>query len=140
MNQYKGSTNVFLLFAPASVHEAGPLEAGLLAAHPEHRGDSHHQHHQILNEEENCSWMAGLLHLRGEEKDGSWIRSTRNQTEGIEQILPELLLEKQLILIARGRSEWSLWATEEPQAVQLLNCSGTLSNATSRGQQFTALL
>lgn len=41
--------SLFLLFASASTKEAGPFKTGLLAAHPENRGDSHHQHHQIFN-------------------------------------------------------------------------------------------
>lgn len=68
MNQHKQGTNLFLLFASASVHETGPFETGLLAAHPEHRGDSHYQHHQIFHEEQNRSWVAALLHLRGQER------------------------------------------------------------------------
>lgn len=45
------------------MEEAGPLEAGLLAAHPEDRRDAHHQGHQVLDEEEGEVGVAGLLHL-----------------------------------------------------------------------------
>lgn len=38
-----------LLFASASMQEVGPFKTGLLAAHPENRGDAHHQHHQIFD-------------------------------------------------------------------------------------------
>ena len=46
-----------------AVEETGPLKAGLLTAHPEDRGDAHHQHHQVLNEKEGDVRPARLLHL-----------------------------------------------------------------------------
>lgn len=54
----------YVLFASLAVEEAGPLEAGLLTAHPEDRGDSHNQHHQVLDEEERQVGPAGALHLK----------------------------------------------------------------------------
>lgn len=45
------------------MEETGPLEAGLLTAHPEHRGDSYNQHHQVLYEEQHQVGVTGLLHL-----------------------------------------------------------------------------
>lgn len=56
------------LFFVMAVKETGPLEAGLLTAHPKDRGDSHHQHHQILNEEEGNTGPAYLLHLSGQQR------------------------------------------------------------------------
>ncbi len=53
----------YVLFASLAVEEAGPLEAGLLTAHPEHRGDPHDQHHQVLDQEQGQVRTAGLLHL-----------------------------------------------------------------------------
>lgn len=57
------------LFFPAPVEEAGPLKAGLLASHPEHRGDPNHQSHQVLHEEQNQIWTAHLSDLQ-REKEG----------------------------------------------------------------------
>lgn len=57
------------LFFPAPMEEAGPLKAGLLASHPEHRGDPNHQSHQILHEEQNQIWTAHLSDLQ-REKEG----------------------------------------------------------------------
>lgn len=45
----KGVFMVNLLFASASMQEAGPFKAGLLTTHPENRGNPHHQHHQVFN-------------------------------------------------------------------------------------------
>lgn len=53
----------YSLFASLAMEEAGPLEAGLFTAHPEDRGDSYDQHHQVLDEEEGQVGTAGLLHL-----------------------------------------------------------------------------
>lgn len=53
----------YVLFASLAVEEAGPLEAGLLTAHPEHRGDSYDQHHQVLDQEQGEVRTTGLLHL-----------------------------------------------------------------------------
>lgn len=58
--------SLFLLFASAPLQEARPFKTGLLAAHPEHRGDPHYQHHQIFNEEHHHGWSSGLLHLERE--------------------------------------------------------------------------
>lgn len=55
---------VFLPFASPAVEEAGPLKAGLLAAHPEDRGDSHHQHHHVLEQEQAQLRTAAAVHLR----------------------------------------------------------------------------
>ena len=52
-----------VLFASLAVEEASPLKAGLLAPHPEHRGDSHNQHHQVLDEEEDQVGPTDALHL-----------------------------------------------------------------------------
>lgn len=51
------------LFASAAMKKAGPLEAGLLTAHPEHRRDADHQHHQVLHDEQNQVRPARLVHL-----------------------------------------------------------------------------
>ena len=61
------------LFALVAVQEAGPLEAGLLAAHPEDGGDPHHQHHQVLDEEEDQRWLVALLHLGGDTRGADCI-------------------------------------------------------------------
>lgn len=53
----------YVLFASLAVEEAGPLEAGLLTAHPEHRGDSYDQHHQVLDQEQDQVGTTGALHL-----------------------------------------------------------------------------
>lgn len=61
------------LFPAVAVEEAGPLEAGLLAAHPEDRRDAHHQRHQVLDKEQGQVRVTGLLHLGvtgGEEQGG----------------------------------------------------------------------
>lgn len=55
----------YVLFASLAVEEAGPLEARLLTAHPEHRGDSYDQHHQVLDEEQGQVRATGALHLQG---------------------------------------------------------------------------
>lgn len=52
------------------MEETGPLEAGLLTAHPEHRGDSYNQHHQVLYEEQHQVGVTGLLHLEQTEEGG----------------------------------------------------------------------
>lgn len=54
----------YVLFASLAVEEAGPLEAGLLTAHPEHRRDSYDQHHQVLDQEQGQVRTTGLLHLQ----------------------------------------------------------------------------
>ena len=46
------------------MEEASPLEAGLLTADPEHRGDSYDQHHQILDQEQGKIGAAGALDLQ----------------------------------------------------------------------------
>ena len=51
------------LFPAVAVEEAGPLEAGLLAAHPEDGGDANHQRHQVLDEKQGEVRVTGLLHL-----------------------------------------------------------------------------
>lgn len=55
---------VYVLLASLAVEEAGPLKAGLLAAHPEHGGDAHDQHHQVLDEEQGQVGSTGVLHLQ----------------------------------------------------------------------------
>lgn len=60
-------TEILLLFASASVEEAGPLKAGLLTAHPENGGDPHHQHHHVFDQEQSHYWPAGLFNLTGAE-------------------------------------------------------------------------
>lgn len=54
----------YVLFASLAMEEAGPLEAGLLTAHPEHRGDSYDQHHQVLDQEQGQVRTTGALHLQ----------------------------------------------------------------------------
>lgn len=51
------------LFFAMPVEETGPLEAGLFTADPKHWGDAHHQHHQVLDEEQGDIWPACLFHL-----------------------------------------------------------------------------
>lgn len=55
------------------MEEAGPLKAGLLTAHPEHRGDPYDQHHQVLDEVQGQVGSTSALHLQDaeeEEEDG----------------------------------------------------------------------
>lgn len=53
-----------ILFASLAVEEAGPLEAGLLAAHPEDGGNSYDQHHQVLDQEQDQVGTTGAVHLQ----------------------------------------------------------------------------
>lgn len=137
--QYKWNMqSPFLLFASASVHEAGPLKTGLLAAHPENRGDSHHQHHQIFNQEQNCSWMVGLLHLKWKERikvNTHEVRHRRKQTR--------IPVGKNWTNTSNNRNTAGNRKLDMQEGeviwLELLSCRNTLSNATSRGQQFAAL-
>lgn len=67
----------YVLFASLAVEEAGPLETRLLAAHPEHGGDSYDQHHQVLDQEQGQVRTTGVLHLQ----DGDTDTHTHTQSE-----------------------------------------------------------
>lgn len=65
----------YVLFASLAVEETSPLKAGLLASNPENRGDSHNQHHQVLDEEEDQVGATGVLHLqerKSRTRTGHW--------------------------------------------------------------------
>lgn len=65
----------YVLFASLAVEEAGPLEARLLTAHPEHRGDSYDQHHQVLDQEQGQVRTTGALHLQDTHTQNMWLMS-----------------------------------------------------------------
>lgn len=61
------------------MEEAGPLEAGLLAPHPEDGGDSHDEHHQVLDEEQDEIRATGTVHLRRQQGQ----RQLRHRTKTV---------------------------------------------------------
>lgn len=82
----KSVRNPYSLFFPAPVEEAGPLKAGLFAAHPEHGGDANHQGHQVLHEEQNQVWTAHLSDLGRETHERDIPPPTLAELENAHQV------------------------------------------------------
>lgn len=79
------------------MEEAGPLEAGLLAPHPEDGGDSHDEHHQVLDEEQDEIRATGTVHLRRQQGQ----RQLRHRTKTVSHFVFCFFFESSTVRIRK---------------------------------------
>lgn len=130
------SASVLLPLAPLAVEEAGPLEAGLLAAHPEDGGDPHHQHHHVLEQEQAQVGTAAGLHLQQTARQSDSATGCNNPLRssgglGSGQLTP--LSPPTASSSSRGGDPQGLPETRSPQRVLGLSWGVSVSEAAHQG-------